>query len=310
MRDGSFGRRHSRTVSVLAAAAGVAALFTVAGQADPDPDRTMPRTASPTPSPAEPPAEPLAAEASEARTPAPIPAQERLRANVVRASRITDSVEWASFTVLDRTVGGGLGDSRQAEVTKTESTVKTWLAADLLHQRGGRPDSWEQTLIDLMIRSSDDDAAQVVWRSLGGDESIRRMIRVCRMTDTRVYPGWWSLTQISSRDLVRLGTCILPGPGRYLSADESGQLLALMRSVDPSNAFGIPEAEPAGPGVRVAVKNGWTEHGGTGLWNVNCLGIWGPGNRYVLAVTTRYPIGKGLYYGADVCRRVTATLFP
>lgn len=83
-----------------------------------------------------------------------------------------------------------------------------------------------------------------------------------------------------------------------------------MRSVDGSNAFGIQQASPAGKGVRIAVKNGWTEHGGAGQWNVNCLGIWGPGSRWVLAVTTRYPIGDGLGYGADVCRRITTALYP
>lgn len=86
--------------------------------------------------------------------------------------------------------------------------------------------------------------------------------------------------------------------------------MKLMRSVDVSNAFGIQQASPAGQGVRIAVKNGWTEHGASGQWNVNCLGIWGSGSRWVLAVTTRYPIGEGLGYGAAVCRRVTASLFP
>ena len=85
-----------------------------------------------------------------------------------------------------------------------------------------------------------------------------------------------------------------------------------MRSVDPTNAFGIQQANPAGRGVRVAVKNGWTEHGSAdgSVWNVNCLGIWGSGNRWVLAVTTRYPATNGLGYGAGVCRQVTRALLP
>jgi hypothetical protein len=149
----------------------------------------------------------------------------------------------------------------------------------------------------------------VIWRWLGADSTIAKMIKVCRLQDTRVYPAWWSLTQISSRDLARLGDCIVPGRGKFLSPAVGAPLLALMRSVDRSNAFGIAEARPAGSRP-VAVKNGWTEHGGTGLWNVNCLGIWGPNDRWVLAVTTRYPIERGLGYGAAVCRRVTTTLLP
>ena len=85
-----------------------------------------------------------------------------------------------------------------------------------------------------------------------------------------------------------------------------------MRSVDPSNAFGIQQVDPAGGGVRIAVKNGWTEHGGAEgtVWNVNCLGIWGPGNRWVLAVMTRYPVTDGLDYGAGLCRQVTRAILP
>jgi hypothetical protein len=237
-----------------------------------------------------------------------------LKAVGAKAARITDRTStWASFTLVDRRTGDRVGDARSAEVTNTESTVKAWLAADLLATRaaeGRSPTPYELTRMASMIRLSDDNAAEVIWRWLGADASIRKMIRTCRLTDTRVYPDWWSLTQISSRDLARLGTCIVPGPGRFLSPKVGAPLIALMRSVDPSNAFGIAQVRPAGPKGRVAVKNGWTEHGGTGLWNVNCLGIWGPGDRWVLAVTTRYPIARGLDYGAAVCRRVTAVLLP
>jgi hypothetical protein len=161
-----------------------------------------------------------------------------------------------------------------------------------------------------MIRLSDDNAAEYVWRLLGADDSIEDMIETCGLVDTKVYPFWWSKTEISSRDLARLGDCIIPGKGKLLSPKVGAPLVELMRSVDPSNAFGIQQAQPAGAGVRIAVKNGWTEHGASGEWNVNCLGIWGPGDRWVLAVTTRYPIAYGLDYGANLCRRITASLFP
>ena len=237
-----------------------------------------------------------------------------LDAAAARARRITDATgEWASFTLADRRAGRLVGDTRTDEVTNSESVVKAWLAADLLATATAarRPlTGWERERMVGMIRVSDDNAAEVIWRQLGADASIRKMIRTCRLTDSRVYPGRWALTQISSRDMARLGACLAPGPGKLLTRAASKQLLDLMRTVEPSNAFGIPQARPAGAGGRVAVKNGWTEHGGTGLWNVNCLGVWGPGERWVLAVTLRYPVGEGLGYGADVCRRVTAALFP
>jgi hypothetical protein len=232
------------------------------------------------------------------------------------AQRITDRTrDWASFTLLDRKTGRRLGDARSSQVTFSESTIKVWLAADLLATwaRAGQPlTPYETARMTAMIRLSDDNAAEVIWRWLGADEAIEDMIEVCGLQDTQVFHDWWSKTEISSRDLAKLGECVVPGKGRFLSPTVGAPLLALMRSVDPTNAFGIQQVNPAGPGVRIAVKNGWTEHGGVGggQWSVNCLGIWGHNSRWVLAVTTRYPIENGLDYGAGVCRRVTAALFP
>jgi hypothetical protein len=303
-------------VVLAATAAAVVAVLAASGTpgAPRDEDGTIPAAAVPaaaTPIPT-PRADPLSAGTPEPRG---APQQEDpLDAAAARARKITDATaEWASFTLADRRAGRLVGDTRTDEVTNSESVVKAWLAADLLATATARKrplTGWERERMVGMIRVSDDNAAEVIWRRLGADASIRKMIRVCRMTDTRVYPGRWSLTQISSRDMARLGACLTPGRGKLLGRGASKQLLDLMRTVDPSDNFGIPQAEPAGKGVRVAVKNGWTEHGGTGLWNVNCLGIWGPGDRWVLAVTLRYPIAEGLRYGADVCRRVTAALFP
>jgi hypothetical protein len=265
--------------------------------------------------------DPLAAPApttSPTATPTPTPTRAKAvdpyLAAGVRARRITDTTkDWASFTLLDRRTGKVVGDSRSSQVTFTESTVKAWLAADLLATRarqGTGLTAYETMRMTKMIRESDDNAAEVIWRWLGADAAIRDMITTCRLRDTKVYHDWWSKTEISARDLARVGDCIQPGKGKFLSPAVGAPLVTLMRTVDVSDAFGIQQAQPAGQGVRIAVKNGWTEHGATGQWNVNCLGVWGPGSRWVLAVTTRYPIGNGLGYGAEVCRRVTTALFP
>jgi beta-lactamase family protein len=326
------GRSHRavRTASVLAAFGVVVTLVAAGtpGGASDDPasvpeaaaaaEPSPTASASPTPSPTAPPAaDPLAAPASSAR-PRPAPpaakAVDTLTTAGARARRVTDTTkDWASFTLVDRKTGKVVGDRRSTQVTFTESTVKAWLAADLLATRARQGTSltaYETARMTSMIRESDDNAAEVIWRWLGADVSIDNMITTCKLQDTRIYHDWWSKTQISSRDLARLGDCIVPGKGKFLSPQVGAPLLQLMRSVDESNAFGIQQASPAGQGVRIAVKNGWTEHGSTGQWNVNCLGIWGPGGRWVLAVTTRYPIGDGLGYGAAVCRRVTTALFP
>lgn len=306
---------------MLTAAAGALAALIAAGQPEPvlptaaaarvpagvSPGAEPSPSAEPTPS-----TDPLAAPAGPAE-PTPTLTTDPLILAVERATAVTAAAEWASFTLIDQRTDRVVGDRRAAGPTNSESAVKAWLGADLLATRAaaGEPLSgWEQSLLDGMIRVSDDDAAEVIWRSLGGDTSIARMIRTCELTDTTVWPTRWAMTQISSRDLARVGVCIAPGLGKLLSPAVGAPLLRLMRTVDASNAFGIQEAEPAGKGVRIAVKNGWTEHGGTGLWNVNCLAMWGTDLRYVLAVTTRYPVANGLAYGADLCRRVTTALFP
>jgi hypothetical protein len=310
-------RRALRAVSVAAALlviAGLVAAGAPGGTGSPGAEQAAPATgealsdtaaANPTGTLT---ADPLAAPSS------PAPVVDPLDEAAARARRITDGTDgWASFTLADRRAGRFVGDSRSAQRTNSESVVKAWLAADLLATAAGekrRLTAYERSRMTTMIRVSDDDDAAVIWRWLGADASIRKMIRTCRMTDTTVYPGWWALTQISSRDLARLGACLAPGRGKLLSRKASAELLALMRSVGESNAFGIQQAYPAGKGVRIAVKNGWTEHGGTGQWNVNCLAVWGPNLRWVLAVTVRSPISRGLSYGADVCRRVTTALFP
>jgi hypothetical protein len=297
-------RRTGLALAVLAVVAALSAAATPGGASE---DPASVPEAAPAAAPA---AEPLSAPAA----PEPTAAPDALAEAGVRAARVTDRTsDWASFTLLDRKTGRQVGDDRAAQPTNSESTVKMWLAADLLATRAAqkRPlDADEQRRLAAMIRLSDDDAAAVFWRRLGGDASIARMIRVCGLTDTTVYPDWWSLTQISARDLTRMASCLVPGPGRFLSEQVGTPLWDLMRSVDGSNAFGIQQADPLGGGRRIAVKNGWTEHGGTGLWNVNCLGVWGPEDRWVLAVTLRYPIDRGLAYGADACRRVTTALFP
>ena len=55
----------------------------------------------------------------------------------------------------------------------------------------------------------------------------------------------------------------------------------------------------------MAIKNGWTYIYADGLWHVNCLAV---ADGWVLAVMLRYPIDRGLVFGADVCGHVARQL--
>ncbi|WP_434439248.1 serine hydrolase [Lentzea sp. E54] len=184
----------------------------------------------------------------------------------------------------------------------TESMIKAWLAVDYVAAKGSVVSSTDELLIDKMIRSSNDNAAQTLYLRLGADASVRRMITTCGLRTTSVHAGWWSLTTMPASDATLLGACVARGPG--MSPEWRDKLLDKMRNLSPGNGFGIAEA-PAFKGRQVAVKNGWTLHGTT--WAVNCLGIW---DQWVLAVMIRYhDRGDEHLYGAGVCSTIAQQLF-
>ena len=240
--------------------------------------------------------------------PAPDPA------NVATANRITATVPgWASWSLLDRRTGRVLGDPRSRELTNIESTIKVWLAAEMLREAAedgaSGPGPSQRARTERMIRHSSDSTAENVYLRFGGDAGVRRMIEQCGLRDAELGdPGYWARVQMSSRDTVRMLDCVLLSD-RILPPSMRGYLLAEMRRVDEPDAFGIQDAHPAGPGVRIAVKNGWTANSPTGLWNLNCTGVWGADQRWVLAVMTRYDISRGQHHGERVCTEVTRALF-
>ena len=122
----------------------------------------------------------------------------------------------------------------------------------------------------------------------------------CGVAVSTARRGYWSYAQITATDATAILDCVLDKAPSYPGGDE---IVTDLRSVEPDDAFGIPQALPTG--TAVAVKNGWTAHSATGKWNVNCMAAW---DHYTLAVLLRYPIARKLDYGATVCRDVTTTL--
>ncbi|MET8852767.1 serine hydrolase [Amycolatopsis sp. NPDC004625] len=240
--------------------------------------------------PAEPP--PATAAAAPGTRPAvPDPAEARVAVDV--------RGEW-SWALRELGTGAvvGEGDLR----TTTESMIESWLAVDFLATHESRVSAADEARLARMVRAGDDRAAQTLYRRLGGDDSIARMIRTCGLRETRIHPGWWSKTTMTAADASALGRCVTRGPG--LSPPWRVRLLDLMRSVDAGGAFGIPEA-PALAGRRLAVANGWTRHGT--WWTVDCLAGW---DHWALAVLVHYPDqGDGHRYGAGVCKAVAQQLF-
>ena len=211
---------------------------------------------------------------------------------------------WLSWSFVDLNDGRRIGSKNSGtERTNAESSIKAWISADRLRvdsAAGRRLSAANKELIERAVRASDDQAAEALYRSLGADAVIRDLKTVCQVSVATSRRGYWSYTQITAQDATRILDCVLRKAPTYT---DGKVLIDALHGVDPEDRFGIPEALPAG--TPVAVKNGWTAHSATGLWDLNCVASW---DHYTLAVMTRYPIARGQGYGAAVCKDVTSRI--
>jgi hypothetical protein len=199
-----------------------------------------------------------------------------------------------SVVVLDRNTGQIVsnGDNQPFPIA---SVVKLFIADDLLLQES----KGEATLspadrksLDVMLRSSDDSAAQNFWNRSGGNAIISRVVARYGLTGTTApYNGHWDVTQSTASDLVRYYSKLLDGSGG-LPPEQANVIMGNLAQSTPTGIdgypqrFGIPEGVYAEP---VAVKQGWFC-----CWNgANQLhvstGVIGPDRRYVMAISSLEP---------------------
>ncbi len=218
-----------------------------------------------------------------------------------------------SVVVMDRntgqTVSGGDGSS-----FPIASVVKLFIADDLLL----RESKGETTLspadrksLDVMLRSSDDGAAQTFWDRLGGNAVIARVkARYGLGATTAPYNGHWDVTTSTASDLVRYYDMLLDGSGG-LPPEQTAVILGNLAQSTPTGIdgypqrFGIPEGLFAEP---VAVKQGWfcCWNGGNQLHVTT--GAIGPDRRYVLAMGSLDPTGAAA--ARDRMTQTVKTMFP
>jgi hypothetical protein len=240
---------------------------------------------------------------------------------------VTVEIEgFLAWAALDRASGETVASPNATETSSTESMIKVWIVADYLRRLAeqGRPPS-DASLRDaqLAIRDSHNGAAQRLYVAGGGNPVVTRLIETCGLVQTHIPvggSGWWSRTQMSAEDAVRMGACLADGTAA--GPEWTDWVLAEMRSVRggtapadqrPEQGFeggrwgiidGLPEPAPE---RSVAIKNGWTRIGATSSWHVNCLAVT---DHWVLAVMMRYPAEYSLDYGAQRCADVAGQLVP
>lgn len=229
------------------------------------------------------------------------------------ASDATRSGADIGFTLLDRTTGQMIsgGDGGAFPIA---SVVKLFIADDLLLQvaKGQRqlsPD--ERQALDVMLRSSDDSAAEVFWSEGGGSQIVSRVATRYGLTGTTVpYDGHWWNTMSTTADLVRYYRMLLDGTGG-LPPRQVGVMLSDLSSSTPTGAdgypqrFGIPDGLFAEP---VAVKQGWMCCWNGGNWLHMSTGVIGSDRRFVIAISSMQPVDEAT--ARNTVTQAIKTMFP
>jgi hypothetical protein len=175
------------------------------------------------------------------------------------------------------------------------SVVKLFIADDLLLQvsKGETQlSSADRASLDVMLRSSDDSAAQSFWDRSGGNAIIARVkARYGLPGTTAPYNSHWDVTTSTASDLVHYYDMLLAGTGG-LPPEQANVIIGDLAQSTPTGTdgypqrFGIPEGFYAEP---VAVKQGWfCCWSGANQLHVS-TGIIGPDHRYVMAISSLDP---------------------
>lgn len=205
--------------------------------------------------------------------------------------------------MIDLRTGKISGSANMAQTSTTASLIKAWIVADYLRrtaEAGNTPSEARLAELTKIIRDSDNTLAESLYTRIGRVESIKRLLSICKLTDSRAAEGGgWSRTQLSPRDDARLGACI--ADGRAAGAQWTDWLLKEMRLVRGVGDFGIRKAFPADEQKTIAIKNGWVDRVAEQEYHVSCLAI---GDGWAIGVMSRYSIERGYPYGAEICKAV------
>lgn len=285
-------RRLSKLTVATMAAAGTALLVSACtapvNGAPPDADNltsatVVPQASSLPPVPQAPPAEPTV----------PVEAlQTRVSQAIAGAAESGADITTA---VLDRTTGEMVSQGANTPFP-IASVVKLFIADDLLYRESkGETELSEADLesLGIMLRSSDDSAAQMFWDRSGGNAVIARVVARYGLTGTTApYNGHWDVTQSTANDLVRYYAKLLDGSGGLPPA-QAQVIVGNLARFTPTGTDGYPQRFGIPDGLydeTVAVKQGWFC-----CWNgANQLhvstGIIGPDRRYLMAISSLDPV--------------------
>jgi hypothetical protein len=234
----------------------------------------------------------------------------------------------AGIAVFDRETGQFV-HQRDADLRfRSASVVKLLIALDFLWDRGPEYDvpPADRERLEVMLRSSDDDAASYYWDLLGGAAVVDRMVKRLGLTHTAgppvSHPGFWGYVAITAADTVRIYRYLLEQAPRPVREYVMGQLhQATRHGTDGFDQFfGIPSVFEDG----YSIKQGWSGfHGSSGYRSdrakpesvvdlvndaLHTTGTVGPGDRSIVAVFTLHPSGTPYEQACAEVTELTAGL--
>jgi hypothetical protein len=195
--------------------------------------------------------------------------------------------------------------------TWTASTIKLAMVVDLFtRDRHGEIHltADDRALIESMLHSSDDDAADTLWyRYAGGDHmGYNKNFAKYGLTSLAPQQGfsdfypYWGFQKCTPEDLDRLIHYVLTD----LPADERGYIVGQMRTVADDQQWGV---WGAGPAAKPGNKDGWSkEQGG---WVMNTVGFVGPAERYTLAAMNNLHDEGDYNTGRETVTHIAELLF-
>jgi hypothetical protein len=234
----------------------------------------------------------------------------RVRQATAEAAKSGANIE---TVVLDRDTGQTIsnGNNRPFPIA---SVAKLFIADDLLLQESQRKTTLspaDRASLDVMLRSSDDSAAQMFWNRGGGNAILARVkARYGLPGTTAPSNSHWDVTTSTASDLVQYYRMLLDGTGG-LPPEQAAVILGDLAQSTPTGTdgypqrFGIPEGLYAEP---VAVKQGWfCCWSGANQLHVS-TGVIGPDRRYVMAISSLDPTSAAA--ARETMTRAVKTMFP
>ena len=235
----------------------------------------------------------------------------------------------AGVAVFDRQTGQFTEQLNPDLRFRSASVVKLLIVLDFLWDGGPSYElsATDRARLDVMLRSSDDDAASYYWEECGGGQIVDRMVSRLGLTHTApppaTHPGFWGYVAMTAADTVRIYRYLLEQApvavreyvmGNLHQATRHGtdgfdQYFGIASVFDPpfsikqgwsgfvgSSGFGSDRAKPKVSGVDLTREA------------LHTTGTVGTDDRSIVAVYTLHPDGTAYEQACADLARLTRSL--